>query len=113
MTHALHSTRAWLSVAVAAPLPERDRPAEFAASAADLDAFLAGFDAMSNDCRAVLEHAGPFDPGRVGTAPWRPGDLAQEPVTAAWALIHALVHLREHVGHAELTRQLWDERPGA
>jgi hypothetical protein len=24
-----------------------------------------------------------------------------------------LVHLREHVGHAELTRQLWDERPGA
>ena len=42
-----------------------------------------------------------------------PGGLAQEPVTAAWALIHALVHLREHVGHAELTRQLWDERPGA
>ena len=113
VTHALHSTRAWLSVAVAAPLPERDRPAEFAVSAADLDAFLAGFDAMSNDCQALLEHAGPFDPGRVGTAPWRPGDLAQEPVTAAWALIHALVHLREHVGHAELTRQLWNERPGA
>ena len=113
VTHALHSTRAWLSVAVAATLPDRDRPAEFTASAADLDAFLAGVAELSSDCRALLEHAGPFDPGRVGTAPWRPGDLAQEPVTAAWALIHALVHLREHVGHAQLTRQLWDERPGA
>jgi hypothetical protein len=113
VTHSLHSTRAWLSLAVAAPMPDRDRPAEFAASAADLDAFLAGVDELSNDCRALLDHAGPFDPARIGTAPWRPGDLAQEPVTAAWALIHALVHLREHVGHAELTRQLWDERAGA
>src|SRR3990170_5179673 len=27
--HALHSTRQWLSVAVDAPLPDRDRPTEF------------------------------------------------------------------------------------
>jgi hypothetical protein len=31
-------------------------------------------------------------------------------VTAAWALLHALDHLGEHVGHAHLTRQLLDER---
>jgi hypothetical protein len=29
-------------------------------------------------------------------------------VTAAWALIHAVEHLQEHVAHAELTRQVWD-----
>ena len=33
-------------------------------------------------------------------------DGAGEPVTWAWALLHALGHLREHVGHAQLTRQL-------
>jgi hypothetical protein len=32
-----------------------------------------------------------------------------EQVSAAWALIHAVEHLREHVAHAELTRQLGEE----
>jgi hypothetical protein len=110
VTHALHSTRAWLSLAVGAPLPDRDRPAEFATTVGDdVDGFMAGVDAVSADCRRLLDDAGPYDPGRTGTAPWRGGELATEPVTAAWALIHALVHLREHVGHAELTRQLRDQ----
>ena len=33
-----------------------------------------------------------------------------EVVSGAWALIHALEHLREHMGHAQLTRQLWEHR---
>jgi hypothetical protein len=28
--------------------------------------------------------------------------------TAAWAVIHAVEHLSEHVAHAELTRQMWE-----
>ena len=106
VTHTLHSTRAWLSLAVGAPLPERDRPAEFAAVVDDPDAFLATFDAFASGCRKLLETDAPFDAGRVGTAPWRAGDLAEQPVTAAWALLHAIAHLREHVGHAQLTRQV-------
>ncbi len=105
-THALHSTRAWLSLALDAPLPVRDRPAEFAVVVDDPALFLATFDELASGCRAVLATEGSFDPARTGTAPWRPGSLAQEPVTAAWALIHALAHLREHVGHAQLTRQV-------
>ena len=105
-THALHSTRAWLSLAVGAPLPVRDRPAEFAVVVEDPAAFLADFDELATSCRAVLASDAPFDPALVGTAPWRPGELANEPVTAAWALLHALAHLREHVGHAQLTRQV-------
>jgi hypothetical protein len=68
--------------------------------------FLATFDELAAVCRAVMASDEPFEPGRVGTAPWRPGPLVEEPVTSAWALIHALAHLREHVGHAELTRQV-------
>ena len=30
----------------------------------------------------------------------------REPLRAAWALLHALAHLREHVGHAQLTRDV-------
>ena len=110
-THALYSTRAWLSLATGADLPPRDRPAEFRIIVDDVDAFLSWFDATAGECRALLDAAATFDPGRVGTAPWRPDELAVEPVTAAWALMHALAHLREHVGHAQLTRQVAE--PGA
>jgi Protein of unknown function (DUF664) len=106
VTHALGSTRSWLSLATRAPLPERDRDAEFRVVVEDPTAFMAAFDDQAEACLALLEVEGPFEPGREGTAPWRTD--ADEPVTAAWALLHALEHLREHVGHAQLTRQLCD-----
>jgi uncharacterized damage-inducible protein DinB len=33
--------------------------------------------------------------------------------TVAWALAHTLEHAAIHVGHAQITRQLWDQRRGA
>jgi DinB superfamily len=105
VTHAMHSTRSWLSLATGAPLPERDRPSEFLVVIDDADTFVAWLDAVSGECRSLLEGDVNFEPGAVGEAPWR-AYRADEPVTAAWALLHALEHLREHVGHAQLTRQL-------
>jgi hypothetical protein len=104
-THALGSTRSWLSLAMNAPLPERDRDAEFLVVVQDRASFLATFDQLAGECRSLLETEVPFEAGRTGTAPWRTYG-SEEPVTAAWALLHALEHLREHVGHAQLTRQL-------
>ena len=104
-THALHSTRSWLSLATGASLPRRDREAEFLVVVDDTAEFMGTFDALAAECRALLETGRAFEPGRVCTAPWRTYD-ADEPVTAAWALLFALEHLREHVGHAQLTRQV-------
>jgi uncharacterized protein DUF664 len=104
-THALGSTRSWLSLAVNAPLPDRDRDAEFRVVVENAAAFMATFDAAAAVCRALLETDQPFEPAREGKATWRAYG-PDEPVTAAWALLHALEHLREHVGHAQLTRQL-------
>lgn len=103
-THSMHSTRAWLSVAVGAEPPARDRPAEFRAVASN-DELLSLVDELGSECVTLLDGA-TFEPDRTGLAPWRQGPQADEPVPAAWALIHALVHLREHVAHAQLTRQL-------
>jgi hypothetical protein len=72
---------------------------------------MAAFDRLASESRALLDTTQPFDAGRIETAPWRAYG-PDEPVTAAWALLHALEHLREHVGHAQLTRQLMDERSG-
>lgn len=108
-THALHSTRSWLSLALGADPPPRDRPSEFRVVVDDPSAFMASFDEVAAACCALLAGAGPFDAGKHGIPTWRfdEDDAGEhEPVTAAWALQHALAHLGEHVGHAQLTRQL-------
>jgi hypothetical protein len=97
------STRSWISLAVDAPLPPRDRPAEFRAVADD--GFAAWLDERIAECLALLDPAGAFDAGRPGLAPWRTSG-ADEPVTASWALLHATAHLGEHVGHAHAIRDL-------
>ena len=106
--HALHSTRWWLSVALEAPEPERDRPSEFRASAASAEELLVFFDPMAADCRTLLEGDPAFDPGSVRADTRTDDDTG----TRGWALLHALEHLREHVAHASLTRQLWELRAG-
>ena len=55
VTHALGSTRSWLSLAMGAPMPERDRPAEFRAVADD--GFAARTDAGIAECLALLDDA--------------------------------------------------------
>ena len=103
VAHALASTRSWLSLATSLPLPPRDRPAEFR-TVADAG-FAAWVDERIAECRALLAGDVAFDPAVARSAPWRLAD-ADEPVTAAWAMLHALSHLHEHVGHAHVTRDL-------
>jgi len=99
VTHALGSTGAWLSLAMGAPMPDRDRPAEFRAVADD--GFAAWTDDRIAECLALL--GATWDPVRVGTATWT---AAQETRTAAYAAAHALSHLGEHVGHLHMTLEL-------
>jgi len=98
--HGMHSSRWWLSIARGSPLPERDRPSEFVAESASDTELLSFVDTMAAECRARLDPAETFDPAVIRPTP------EAEPVSAAWALLHALEHLREHVAQAQLTRQL-------
>ena len=91
-----------------AEMPERDRPSEFLTEATDADEVRSVFEEFAAECQGLLETATAFDAGAMRTASLtsRGGrSRSSDTVTAAWALIHALAHLREHVGHAELTRQ--------
>jgi len=103
--HGMHSSRWWFTIARGLPLPERDRPSEFVAQTGGDAELLAFVDRMAADCRDRLDAQEPFDPTVTRPVP------DDEPVSAAWALLHALEHLREHVAQAQLTRQLWQERP--
>jgi uncharacterized damage-inducible protein DinB len=108
-THVMHSTRSWLSVAVGAPLPDRDRDSEFRATEDDPGALLRLVDEMSEECRKLLAEAGEVDWSAMRKTHARPGDAPEE-VPAAFAVFHALEHLGEHVAHCSLTRQVWEEQ---
>jgi uncharacterized damage-inducible protein DinB len=107
--HSMTSTRSWFSVAVGAPLPERDRPSEFRATASGPDDLIAFIEDMQRDCAKLLDEGQDVDWSAVRTTHARPND-ASERVSAAWALMHALEHLREHTGQILLTHQLYDRR---
>ncbi len=109
-THSLHSTRSWLSTAVGEPLPERDRDAEFRVEASGAYGLLALFDEMSEQCVALLEPSRSVDWAEIRRTHTRPEPDDDPKVPAAWALLHAIEHLREHLGQMWLTRQLWDAR---
>jgi Protein of unknown function (DUF664) len=101
--HGMHSARWWFTIARGLPLPERDRPSEFVAETASDTELLSFVDAMAEECRARLDPAEAFDPAAIRSLP------EGEPVTSAWALIHAVEHFREHVSQAQLTRQLSEQ----
>ena len=104
-THAMYSTRLLLHMAIGLPLPPRDRPAEFAATAAGAATLLDLVDALAADCAAVLEAAGSIDWGTLRRRHRDDGSIVEMP--AADALFHAVEHLRGHADEAALTRHVW------
>ena len=107
--HAVTSTRWWLSVAITGNAPERNRAAEFRTNISSAAQLLSIVDALSADCRELLKSDEPLDLAVSRTDPRKGGSTT----TVAWALIHAIEHLQEHVAHAELTRQMWKLTGGA
>ena len=108
--HALTSTRQWLCVAVDAPLPERDRPTEFQYTARDAAELLAFVDGLFEQCLDLVDKERTVDWGALRKHWDATRDIE---LFAAWALLHALEHIREHVGQMALTRQLWEAQSPA
>ena len=107
-THVLHSTRSWLAVAVAAPLPNRDRDSEFRVHADDPGALIALVDDFARQIDALLKSTEEVDWAANRKTHARPDPSLPDYVPAAWAALHAVEHLREHIAHIGLTRQLWE-----
>ena len=105
--HSLSSTRHWLSVAVDEPLPSRDRDAEFEATTRKPAELLHFVDSATAVCLSLVDKDRVVDWSALRSH-W--DDKQETKFFAAWALLHALEHLREHVGQISLTRQLWEQR---
>jgi hypothetical protein len=79
------------------------RTPAFATHDADAAQLLALVDRLDG---AIARLAAVEDGIDYGGAVAAEGGTPGEPRTRAWSLVHAVEHLREHIGHAQLTRQL-------
>lgn len=106
--HVAEAERFWVG-AIVDKLFERDRPAEFCASGFELAQLQLRFAKNIAFCRA--EFAGlPANclADVVDVSKYR--HWPPQRFTRGWALMQAVAHSAEHVGHAGMTRQLLDAR---
>jgi hypothetical protein len=110
IAHALQSATFWLQAAVGADSDRRAyliaREAALAATG-DGPALRSKLDAFDAEAPHLLAR---LDPASLDELRDWPGYWDGMPVSAAWCMLHALEHLREHLGSSALTRQLWEQR---
>lgn len=103
-THVAGATRYWIGDVVGRDSSDRVREREFATTGQDEAALRARLAEVMTHSLTVLEGLTAADLGKMA-GPTRFGDK-----TVGWALLRGLDHLAEHVGHAQMTRQLWEQR---
>ena len=84
----------------------RNRAAEFVAEGGDLGWLAERMRQTAERSEAVL--AGLTDADLRATRRWH-----DETVTVQWGILHIIDHYSRHLGHLELTRQLWATQAGA
>lgn len=106
LAHTAGSLRFWIGDIAMGEPSNRVRELEFETRNQSLDDMLGRLDAAIDYARAALPRLSVADLAQKGAA--EPG---REPSTRGWALLHALEHASMHLGHIQLTSQLWKTRP--
>jgi uncharacterized damage-inducible protein DinB len=79
---------------------QRDREAEFVTRGVNVSALKTRLEAATKSAEEVLSPMteGQLDAGRK---------FRDRQVTVRWSILHVIEHTAQHVGHMQLTRQLW------
>ncbi len=99
--HLTGAERFWIGDVVDQTSSGRDRDAEFRVKNIGQDTLKSRLDESLGYVRQALEKLSLANLAETRAA--RDGEI----VTVAWALLHAVEHSSLHLGHIELTRQMW------
>jgi uncharacterized damage-inducible protein DinB len=102
--HTTGSERYWIGDVAMDEFSNRDRAAEFAVRAVTQEVLKKRLDDASAYAREAL--------GRLSLEDLEGSRMDKShdrTVTVAWALLHALEHASVHLGHIQLTRDLWKQ----
>jgi hypothetical protein len=102
VSHALDAERFLLTTAIDLAV-DRDRESHFRATTTGSAELLALIDTAETQNDGYLARLSEADLAHEVARPGRTH-------TGAWWVLQAVEHTREHVGHAQLTRQMWEAR---
>lgn len=102
VVHVCGAERYWVGDVAMGESSDRDRDAEFIAEGLSLAALNGKLDASEAYIRKSLAQLTVRDLPESRKAPGR-----DRRFTVGWALLHALEHTGLHLGHAQITRQMW------
>lgn len=105
VTHLCGAERYWIGDIASDDPSGRVRSGEFEVSGIDVETLTERIHTATAFARAAVEKISIDD---LSTEKSRLRD--GRPVTVGWALLHALEHTAIHLGHIQITRQLWDEK---
>jgi hypothetical protein len=108
VVHTTGSARFWVGDVAMRESSNRDRSAEFRAHGLSEAELVARLDAVETYIRDAVRRISLSDLVQVREAPGR-----TQRITVGWSLLHALEHTGLHLGHAQITRQLWEQRRDA
>jgi hypothetical protein len=104
LAHTAGSLRYWVGEVVGLDPAHRDRPSEFRTAGVGAADLLQRFDDAVEHAEGVLDRLAAADLAASHFA-----QIQEREVSLAWALDHALAHTGTHLGHVQLTRQLWEQ----
>ncbi len=108
IVHLTGAERFWIGDVAGNDPVGRDRDAEFRARGLDASVLRDRLSDTIVYCRNLLGRLTIEDLESPRQSP-----IDGRQITVAWALAHALEHTGIHLGHIQITRQLWEQRRGA
>jgi uncharacterized damage-inducible protein DinB len=105
LAHTFGSERYWIGDIAGRDPSGRVREKEFATRGVGVAEFLRQSKDTLAHSQSVLARLLYTELGDMRSA-----SISDRQVTVAWAILHALEHVAVHVGHIEITRQLWEQR---
>lgn len=104
--HLIGSDNFWVRQIIGRETIDRDREAEFRVSG-HLSEVLDRWQKVAKANEKYLRQLNTSQLGETRTVPTRP---EWGSVTVRWGILHLISHYAIHLGHIQLTRQLWEQR---
>lgn len=105
VTHICGAERYWIGDIACGDDSNRVRAEEFQVSGMDAGILTAKINNATHYAQSALENLTIDDLAKDGTS-----HHDRRVFTVGWALLHALEHTATHLGHIQITRQMWDEK---
>jgi uncharacterized damage-inducible protein DinB len=106
VSHVIGAQNGWVRKIIDGQQIQRDREAELRASGPVAE-LIERFQKESEGVEAILGNLTLSQLSESRSTPFQPGT-----VSVRWCILHVLSHNATHLGHLQLTRQLWEQRAG-